>query len=221
VDASVATSWQRIIGWLEEHLPYAVNHLQPPASPAEISSLRATMGRRLPSDLVAWLNLNNGFDRTADFGRLIPFLYVPMSIDRMLRDREMLLHVRSQVFGEVERPAETQPAGTRAFEWLDAFLPFGDAGTDCHLVVDLREGDLHGSVGTFDYESGGYSGPEWFSIAEMLADVADSLTSGRAALQDHARRYAATHFPESRPRAWEPYIDDNNRLRWRLVDLPE
>ncbi|MGW5189876.1 SMI1/KNR4 family protein [Kribbella sp. NPDC004138] len=221
MEPSVATSWQRILGWLAEHLPQAGAHLQPPATLAEISSLRATMGRRLPSGLVAWLNLNNGFDRMADFGRPIPFLYVPMSIDGMLRDREMMLRVRAQVIGESERPAETQLAGTPGFEWLDAFLPFGDAGTDCHLIVDLRDGDLHGSVGTFDYESGGYSGPEWFSIAEMFADVADSLTSGRAALQDHARRYAATHFPKAPPRAWEPYIDDNNRLRWRLVDLPE
>ena len=220
MDASVATSWQRIVGWLEEHLPYAVNHLQPPAPLAEISALRAAMGRRLPNDLVAWLNLNNGFDRMAGFGSLIPFLYKPMSIDWMLRDREMLLGVRAQVFGESERPAETASAGARAFEWLDAFLPFGDAGTDCHLIVDLREGDLHGSVGTFDYESGGYSGPEWFSIAEMFADVADSLTSGRPALQEHARRYAATRFPTRPPQAWAPYIDDN-RLRWRLVDLPE
>ncbi|RZU15570.1 hypothetical protein EV645_3108 [Kribbella rubisoli] len=69
------------------------------------------------------------------------------------------------------------PAGTRAFDWLDAFLPIGDAGTDCSLIVDLREG-----------------------ISEMLADVADSLTLGQPALQDHGRRmHAATPFPVHPP----------------------
>lgn len=219
MDPSVATSWQRIIGWLEEHLPYAVAQLQLPASAAEISVLRARMGRRLPSDLIAWLNLNNGFDPMAGFGHLIPFLYTPMPIDRMLKHREMMLNVRALIGGEPERPAEAEPAGKAAFEWLDAFLPIGDAGTDTHLVVDLREGDRHGSVGSFDYEGGGYSGAKWFSVAEMLADVAAALTHGRPALQEYARRtHAATPFPTSPPRSWAPYIDDN-RLCWRLADL--
>ncbi|GAA3119237.1 cell wall assembly regulator SMI1 [Kribbella aluminosa] len=193
----VAESWHSIVAWLEQHLPPALEHLQPPASMGEISALRTAMDRRLPSDLIAWLLMNNGFGRRAAFGNLIPVLYTPMGIDRMLRDREMLC----RIYSEWDRPAETQPAGSRSSEWLDGFLPIGDAGTDSHLLVDLRQGDLHGSVGTFDAEGGGFDGPKWFTISEMYADVADSLAHNQPALQAHAyRTHAATqsHIPTPR-----------------------
>jgi cell wall assembly regulator SMI1 len=219
MDRSVAESWGSIIRWLEEHLPHALEHLQPPASWGEISTLRTTMDRRLPSDLIAWLTLNNGFGWKANFGTLIPFLYVPMGIDRMLRDREMLRSVSASIFPERPLPGEQAAAGTSSVEWLDAFLPIGDAGTDCHLFVDLREGDHFGCVGNFDAESGGSSIPRWFSITEMFADVADALTLNQPALRDHGRRYhASTHFPARPPHGWRPYIDENC-LRWELVCL--
>ncbi|MFF0344903.1 SMI1/KNR4 family protein [Kribbella sp. NPDC004875] len=217
--SSVAESWGRIVGWLEEHLPEAVETLQPPASAQDISRLRETMARRLPSDLIAWLLLNNGFNRRAAFGNLIPVLYVPMSTDQMLRDREMLQQVWTSIVPERPYAAEQAPAGTRSFEWLDAFLPIGDAGTDCHLFVDLREGDHFGCVGNYDAQAGGFDEPKWFSITEMLADVADALILDQPALADHGRRvHAANPFPTSPPRAWTPYIEDRY-LRWNLVDL--
>ncbi|MEV4263240.1 SMI1/KNR4 family protein [Kribbella sp. NPDC049584] len=210
-----------IIGWLKEHLPHALDHLQPPASWSEISALRAAMDRRLPSDLIAWLTFNNGFGWHADFGSLIPFLYIPMGIDRMLRDRKMLREVTSSIFPDRAPSAEQQSAGTRTFEWLDAFLPIGDAGTDCHLFVDLREGEHHGCVGDFDYQSGGFSIPDWFSIGEMLADVADALVLNQPARADLGRRrHAATPFPTHPPVAWTPYIDEG-RLHWQQVNLDD
>ncbi|WUJ75246.1 SMI1/KNR4 family protein [Kribbella soli] len=219
MNRSVAESWGSITNWLTDRLPHALDHLQPPASSSEISILRTTMNRRLPSDLVEWLTLNNGFGWQADFGSLIPFIYIPMETERMLRDREMLQKVTASVFPERTRSNEQDPAGTATFEWLDAFLPIGDAGTDCHLFVDLREGELHGCVGGFDYESGGFSRPQWFSIGEMLADVADALTLNQPALQDHGRRtHAATQFPTHPPYAWTPYLDEG-RLRWDLVEI--
>ena len=208
----VAESWPSIVAWLEQHLPHALEHLQPSAALREISALRAAMDRRLPSDLIAWLMLNNGFDRLAAFGSLIPVLYTPMTIERMLSRREML----RGIYSEWDRPAEAEPAGTGSLAWLDSFLPIGDAGTDSELVVDLREGDLHGSVGTFDAEGGGFTGPRWFTVAEMLADVADALILNQPALQEHGHRYhAASGFP---PRAWTPYLDENY-LHWSLVNL--
>jgi len=216
---SVAESWGQIIGWLEEHLPQALDYLQPPARGSDITALRIAMDRRLPSDLVAWLTLNNGFGRRAGFGSLIPVLYVPMSVEYMLRDRDMLRSVWTTIDPGESGTGEGELAGTPTFPWLDAFLPIGDAGTDCHLFVDLREGEHFGCVGTFDAEMGGFTEPEWFSVTEMLADVADSLTLNQPALQAHARRvHAATQFPTSPPRAWTPHVDDGY-LRWNLVDL--
>ncbi|MGW7687174.1 SMI1/KNR4 family protein [Kribbella sp. NPDC054772] len=213
----MAESWGQIIGWLQEQLPEALDGLQPPASGREISGLRDAMGRRLPSDLIAWLLLNNGFGRRASFGNLIPVLYVPMSIEEMLRDRAMLRQVWTSIVPERPYAAEQAPAGTRSFEWIDAFLPIGDAGTDCHLFVDLREGDHFGCVGNYDAQCGGFEEPEWFSITDMLADVADALTLDQPALANYGRRVAA-RMPPSPPRGWSPYLDDRY-LRWDLVDL--
>ena len=142
------------------------------------------MGRRLPSDLIAWLKLNDGFEPGGGFGNIIPVLYTPMPCAAMLRRHEML----GRIFTDRDRPGEQQPAGTRSFEWLDAFLPIGDAGTDVELFVDLRDGDLHGCIGSYDAPGGGFELPKWFSVTEMLSDVADALTLDQPALQDHGRR---------------------------------
>lgn len=170
------------------------------------------MNRRLPSDLIAWLTINNGIKVRGGFGNIIPVLHTPLPCEEMLGRREMM----RGIYADLERPGEHQPAGTRSFEWLDGFLPIGDSFTDTHLFVDLRDGDLHGCVGHFDSE-GGVELPQWFSVAEMLADVADALTLDQPALQDHGRRSHAA-APYWTPRAWHPYLDDDY-LRWNLVEL--
>jgi cell wall assembly regulator SMI1 len=214
VEHSVAVSWATITGWLEEHIPAEHERLQPPAPRSSISAVRAGMGRRLPSDLVAWLTLNNGIKPRGGYGNILPVFYTPMTCEEMLSRREML----RGIYADSERRGEQQPAGTHSFEWLDGFLPIGDAGTDVELFVDLREGDLHGCVGQFDAPAGGFSTPRWMSITEMLSDVADALTLDQPALQDHGRRSHAADPWSPAPRAWHPYLDDG-RLRWNLVEL--
>ncbi|WP_433166332.1 SMI1/KNR4 family protein [Kribbella sp. CA-247076] len=209
---SVAESWTTITQWLKQHVPSAYDALQPPASFRGIAAVRSGMGRRLPSDLVAWLNLNNGFEPRGGFGNILPVLFTPWPCEDMLRRREMW----RQVYAGHDRPGDDQPAGTSSAAWLDSFLPIGDAFTDVELFVDLRDGDLYGCVGQFDSESG-FDLPRWFSVAEMLADVADALTLDQPALQDHGRRSHAA-APYWTPHAWHPYVDDG-RLRWNLVDL--
>lgn len=212
MERPVPESWATITDWLQQHLPDAYAKLQPPASWSSISAVRAGMGRRLPSDLIAWLNINNGVKVRGGFGNIIPVLHTPLPCEEMLGRRDMW----RGVYAESDRPGETQPAGTRTAEWLDGFLPIGDSFTDVELFVDLRDGDLHGCVGQFDAD-GDFDMPHWFSVAEMLADTADALTLDQPALQDLGRRrYAA--MPWAPPRAWHPYIDDG-RLRWNLVDL--
>ncbi|MEI8409058.1 MULTISPECIES: SMI1/KNR4 family protein [unclassified Kribbella] len=216
MERSVAESWATITDWLAEHLPGEYERLQPPAPWSSISAVRAGMGRRLPSDLLAWLNLNNGIKPRGGFGNILPVFYTPMMCEEMLGRREML----RGICADSARPGEQQPAGTRTFEWLDGFLPIGDAGTDVELFVDLRDGDLYGCVGQYDAPAGGFSTPRWMSITEMLADVADALILDQPALQDYARRNHAADPWSPAPRAWHPYLDDG-RLRWNLVELDE
>jgi cell wall assembly regulator SMI1 len=203
-----------ITAWLEEHLPAACEKLQPAASWSSISAVRAGMGRRLPSDLVAWLNLSNGIKERGGFGDLIPVLHTPLPSEEMLGRRDRW----RRVYVDLERPGENHPAGTPTFTWLDGFLPIGDSFTDVELFVDLRDGDLYGCVGQFDAESG-FERPQWFSVTEMLADVADALTLDQPAMQDYGRRSHAA-APYWSPRAWRPYVEEG-RLRWNLVDLDD
>jgi cell wall assembly regulator SMI1 len=206
MDRSVAESWASIVGWLERNLPAALEVLQPPAPWSAVSAVREGMGRRLPSDLLAWLNINNGIKRRGDFGNILPILHTPLPCEEMLPRREML----RGIYADVPRPGELELAGTKSVEWLDSFLPISDAGTDVELFVDLRDGDLHGCVGQFDAPAGGFWAPYWTSTADMLADVADALTLGRPALHAYADR---TSTPWSRVPAWVPYLDEG-RLRW-------
>ncbi|GAA1592093.1 hypothetical protein GCM10009804_55520 [Kribbella hippodromi] len=123
MNPTVAESWATIVDWLKTNLPSALEHLQPPATGADLTALRTAMGRRLPNDLIAWLTLNNGFARTTSFGSLIPVLYVPMSTTEMLRDRDML----RRIWSTMDVPIEDGPAGTPSFPWLDEFLPISRA----------------------------------------------------------------------------------------------
>jgi cell wall assembly regulator SMI1 len=206
IDRSVPESWALIVGWLENHLPTAFERLEPPAAWSAVTAVREGMGRRLPSDLLAWLNLNNGFKPRGGFGNILPTLYTPLPCEEMLARREML----RSIYADRPRPGELAPAGAKSFEWLDSFLPIADSGTDVELFVDLRDGDLYGCIGQFDAPGGGFWAPYWTSTADMLADVADALTLGRPARQAYANM-AST--PWSRRPAQLPYVD-KGRLRW-------
>jgi hypothetical protein len=129
MDRSVAESWALIVGWLEQNLPTAFEVLQPPAPWSAVSAVREGMGRRLPSDLLAWLNLNNGIKRRGGFGNILPTLHTPLPCEEMLPRREML----RSIYADLPRPGELEPAGTRSSEWLSSFLPISDAGTDVEL----------------------------------------------------------------------------------------
>ncbi|WP_133791149.1 SMI1/KNR4 family protein [Kribbella sp. VKM Ac-2571] len=186
--ASVQESWTDIVEWLREYVPSAVDVMQPPVSFSCISALRSGMGRRLPGDLVAWLNMNNGLAHRGNFGNLLPTLHTPLPCEKMLARREML----RGVWSTMSRPGEDEQAGSRSPAWLDAFLPIADSGTDVHLFVDLRDGELFGCIGEYSAESGGFGTPIWPSTAHMLADVADALRSydGTDEVQSSSQGYA-------------------------------
>jgi hypothetical protein len=180
------------------------------------------MGRRLPSDVLAWVSVNNGFRSRGPFGSLLPTLHTPLPVEKMLPRREML----RGIWVRQERPGEEEPAGTASFEWLDAFLPISDTGTDVDLVVDLRDGELSGCVGEFDAEAGGLGTPYWMSVAEMLADIAQALTQDRPALVDYARRRQAAS-PYTKASVYWPSVieaaddDEYDELRWFRVPLDD
>jgi cell wall assembly regulator SMI1 len=209
----VADSWASIVGWLEEHLPTALEAVQAPAQWSAVSAVQMDIGRRLPSDLLSWLNLTNGFKHRGDFGSLLPTLHTPLPCERMLSRRALLCSIST----DRARPGELEPAGSKSNEWLDSFLPISDTGTDLDLFVDLRDGDLYGCIGQFDAEAGGFGVSRWLSTADMLSDVADALTQGRPALQGYAER-AST--PWSRVFGHLPHVEEG-QLFWASAKWSE
>lgn len=198
MERSVEESWNLITGWLAQHLPAAHAALEPPASPAELAAVADAMGRPLPEDLVSWLKLCNGIRRENGSVNLLPVFYTPMPCDEMLGRRRML----RKVFADQDRDAEHDPAGSYSFDWLDAFLPIGDAGTDIELFVDLRDGDLFGCIGEIASD-GEYVRPYWPSTTAMLSDVAEAFAFNRPVRLDYGTRIVE-HLP---------YLQEN-WIRW-------
>ena len=206
MDRPVAESWGLIVEWLQSHVPAAFGCLQPPAPWSAVSAVRSGVGRRLPNDLLAWMNMNNGFRPRGGFGRILPVLHTPLPSEEMLPRRDRL----RSIYAKRPRPGELELAGSKSEEWLDAFLPISDSGTDVELFVDLRDGDLYGCIGEFSAEMGGFGAPRWKNTADMLADVADALTLGLPALQAYSD---GAPTPGSRLPPQVAYVDDE-RLYW-------
>lgn len=175
--------------------------------PASESAVREAAERLLPGDLVAWLEISNGFAELGTFGNLIPVLHNPIPFQGMLSSRDQL----RRSYADWPKPGSDLPAGSSSREWLDEFLPIADSGTDVWLFVDLRPGELFGCVGQFESEDGCAS-PRWSSVAAMLADVAEALTDGRPALRDFANREAERGVRVTA--TWSPTVQ-NGRLRWQ------
>ncbi|ONI78202.1 hypothetical protein BWI15_01585 [Kribbella sp. ALI-6-A] len=204
MERSVEESWNLITGWLEQHLPAAHQALEPPASPAAVEAVREAVGRPLPPDLLAWLNLSDGIKQATVFGNLLPPFYSPLACEHMLSRYRMMRHVYADM------PAEDadKPAGSYSFVWLDSFVPLAASGTDVDLFVDLRDGDLHGCIDELDATEGS-SGPLWPSTAVMLSQVADAFVLGKPIEQVYRSGDTDEYLPcvEDGRLSWQPPAD--------------
>ncbi|GAB3823699.1 SMI1/KNR4 family protein [Kribbella italica] len=196
---SVEESWGLITSWLEQNLPAAHQALEPPASPAAIDAISKEVGRPLPADLLAWLDLTNGIRGPATFGNLLPPFYTPLICEGMLT-RHRMMH---SVYADLPHEDADSPAGSYSFVWLDTFLPLAASGTDVDLFVDLRDGELHGCVDELDATEGS-TGPVWPSTAAMLSQVADAFVLG----QPVQWAYGSGDSTEYRPQL------EDGRLSW-------
>lgn len=174
-DAPFAEQWARLLRWLQSNAPTSVP-TGPKTSPEAIADAQTLVGFDWPAALVEFFHLNSGSGQLVPEG---PFL----SLDQMLDERTRLLDMwATLVSGESgEDPFEarlsrTEPAGSPAYTFIDAFIPI--AGERDFIVMDLRAGPLHGCLSRYNGE-GDSGGAGWLSLGAMLSDVAQSLESGR------------------------------------------
>lgn len=209
---TVTESWQTITNWLGERLPAAIADLNPPASEADLQAVESTLGLELPADLREWLRLNDGMGHGGSFGRVLPPLHNPIPCEQILKVHSMHLSIERSVGGDADEldRVTTAPAGTPAWRYPRAFVPFAEDGGGVPLFVDLREGQLRGCVGEWNPEMGGFSRPLWPGIAAMLVDVAQSLTTGNPVFGS----YDDPPEPDRREPKEPELIDDDTWLHW-------
>ena len=183
----VAVSWARIDRWLAAHAPDRRAALNGPADEDEIRRLERTLHRSLPADLVSSWRCVDG---TARRVLLIPEYYDPYPIAQALDRWRMHQRVQweicpSEFTGQVRGflvDVAARPAGTPGPEndmpiWIGEWLPVAGNGAGGGLLVDLRDGPLHGCVLSYDRETNP-RGPLWPSVAAMWHEVAETLNGG-------------------------------------------
>ncbi len=189
VTAGVEDSWGKITGWLAERLPAAVDELLKPATSVDLDAVESTVGAALPVDLRTWYRINNGIGHRGAFGRLLPPGYNPLPCAEIVKTWRQRKSIDSSLGFDVaaHHAQAAAPAGTAATQFLPSFVPFAEDGRGQSMVVDLRDGSARGSVSIWDPENGGLNTPLWPGVAAMLSDVAESLHTGRPALNGTTR----------------------------------
>jgi cell wall assembly regulator SMI1 len=208
---TVATSWSRIVGWIDAHQPATAAPINPPLTAVDLRYLEAAINRPLPADLVELLEVADGVQHRAVRGSLIPTLYNLIPVKDMVSARQMLQQIQRQTFGPGPWPAADEPAGRPTTDWLDSFLPLAQAPDTGFLFLDLRDGDQFGCIWEWYPEGGGAPAPRWGGVGEMLEDVAAALVDGRPALEAYSSGAA---WPGQRIPPYLPEVDDDGWLAW-------
>ena len=198
------TAWARITTWLQTHAPATIGTLRPPAPAEELARAEARTGVAWPEQLRAWFRLHDGWDRDA-WASVLPGWSSPMSLVRCLEDWQMQQDIWRDIAADDEDTAERlagsarQEAGEVAGAFLPFFVPLDEDQSGEVLFVDCRPGSRQGCVTIWMKHDFDHYGLGWWSIAQMLSDVAD-------------------HLEEQSPcRYWRPQVEDGF-LRWELDD---
>ncbi|MET7282592.1 SMI1/KNR4 family protein [Kribbella sp. NPDC005582] len=188
---SVATSWSRIVSWLEANDPATATRINPPATTVDLRYLQAAMNRPLPTELVEYLEIANGTEHRYIRGALVPPFYNLLPVMEMLSSRKMLRDIQRGIGEAGPLLGDSDPAGHPPHEWLDCFLPIALAYDGGLLYVDLRDGDQFGCVWEW-HEWNVESAPYWRGVGEMLAEIAGAFVDGRPA----PTRYHSPDLPQ-------------------------
>ncbi len=166
-----------------------MDELLKPATSVDLDAVESTVGAALPVDLRTWYRINNGIGHRGAFGRLLPPGYNPLPCAEIVKTWRQRKSIDSSLGFDVaaHHAQAAAPAGTAATQFLPSFVPFAEDGRGQSMVVDLRDGSARGSVSIWDPENGGLNTPLWPGVAAMLSDVAESLHTGRPALNGTTR----------------------------------
>lgn len=177
---SVRRQWERIAAWFSENgFPQALDAFAPGAAQSEIDRVEALSGIAWPTELKDLYSVQNGFAP----GAWMQFLpqHDMLNLDELLAN-----HRRAPAAYELRDVPESvpslsdraQPAGTPIGKFLPDYTTFA-CRDGYELFCDTRQGELSGCVTEYARENADAAGPQWTSISAMLADLVDSLETGR------------------------------------------
>ncbi len=201
-DTPLETSWVRITTWLLAHAPATAAALHPPASAQDVARAEESTGVVWPQQLRTWFGLHGGWDRDA-WAAVLPGWSSPMSLSRSLEEQRTWLEVWEDVAADDEDLVERgvlamgQHAGEVAGAFLPFFVPLDEDQSGEVLFVDCRPGPRQGCVTHWMKHDFDHYGLGWWSIAQMLSDVAD-----------HLQQWTPCRY-------WRPQVEDG-ALRWEF-----
>ncbi|MFI5893713.1 SMI1/KNR4 family protein [Actinoplanes sp. NPDC051513] len=171
------SSWRMIFGWFAQHHPDVCGEFRGPADEKDIEAVEQATGRSLPTDQLAWWRLCDGTERYGPVPLHVPVAWAPASTALALDSHRSLTNDLARYWPDLMEQ-DSEPAGTSTdIPWLPSWLPIAHDLGGNYLFLDLREGPAHGCVGV-QYNDDAFTGePAWWSVADMLADVADALTN--------------------------------------------
>ena len=203
-DLPIEASWARITTWLQAHAPATAATLRPAAPAEELARTEESTGVLWPQQLRTWFTLHDGWDRDA-WASVLPGWSSPMSLTRSLEERQIWLDVWRDLADDDEdiaarrTEAAQQQAGQVAGVFLPSFVPLDEDQSGDVLFVDCRPGPRHGCVTHWMNHDFDHYGLGWWSIGQMLSDVAE-------------------HLEQQTPcRYWRPRVEDGS-LRWERDD---
>jgi cell wall assembly regulator SMI1 len=166
-------AWLALLDELQARAPVTRAAIRPPRESASDDEARLPVP--LNAELQSWFRLHDGCEPGIQ-GEILPFntpVDLPTAVEDTLFRREIW-----QAIPDV-KPDPRQQAGEIAGTWLDGYVAISRDGMGGGIFADLRPGLLHGCVRWWDKVEVDDFDVLAPSVAALLADVTDGLSTGR------------------------------------------
>ena len=176
--ATVREVWGRVVAWCSSAAPVTAAALHGPADDVTLAGVQQELGHTWPDDLVAGLKVSDGADR-AIVAAVIPPSFIPSPIARIQADWHLMTGIGRDIADPDELTAFVAgEAGASSPYFLRSWVPIADDTSGNLLFVDLRPGELQGSVSCWWRDDGFHQQPIWSGVARMAVEIADALEGG-------------------------------------------
>lgn len=167
--------WLSISATLAENAPRTAACLNGPASQAALAEVRERSGRLVPESLLQSLACHDGMQLLPLQARLFPPSFIPYEAAEMMASYHLWAEITEAESADSWNGDGV--AGESRSSYSSKFWPIATDSAGDEYFIDLRDGDMHGSVCCWYQSSGAVGEPLWGSVSSLLSDVASALTA--------------------------------------------